>query len=101
MNEENAANRIGNFLIPVLTKNLWKRFCNGDYDALNMIFRRHTDDLYEHISYFSAHSNFEEIKNIVLSETSEVSLKANSNPGYSEKMNSQRRISLSTEAFFL
>lgn len=100
MNEENAGNGVGNFLILLLTKSLLERFCNEDHDSLEMIFWRHTNDLYDHTHSFSAHSNFEEIKNVVLLESSEASLKTNSNLVYFKKVNSDRKSMLSTKVFF-
>ena len=52
MNETIDATRIYNLTISVSTENLWKRFCRGEQEALNLIYQGHVDDLYHYGMHF-------------------------------------------------
>lgn len=52
MNEITAAENISNLTITASTESVWKRFCTGDHEALNLIYRKHIDDLYHYGMHF-------------------------------------------------
>lgn len=52
MDKTNDAKQIYNLTIAVSTDNLWKRFCEGEQEALNLIYQGHVDDLYHYGMHF-------------------------------------------------
>ncbi len=52
MNEITAAENISNLTITASSESVWERFCKGDHEALNLIYRTHIDDLYHYGMHF-------------------------------------------------
>ena len=52
MNELNVAENISNLTITASNGSVWKRFCQGDHEALNLIYRKYIDDLYHYGMHF-------------------------------------------------
>lgn len=52
MNEIIEAKGTCNLTISSSTENLWKRFCSGEQEALNLIYQVHVDDLYHYGMHF-------------------------------------------------
>lgn len=99
MTETIAANRICNFTISFSPESIREGFFKGDQETLNLIYCGCIDDLYRNANSFNTHTNFAEIKRVVLTNSSEISLNVNSNLVYSEKMNSEPEVWISGKYF--
>lgn len=47
-----AAENLNNLTITASNESVWERFCKGDQQALNLIYRTHIDDLYHYGMHF-------------------------------------------------
>lgn len=56
MNEVNTAKRIYPLSLSSSKEGLWKRFCNGDRDALGTIYHLYVDDLFHYGMHFCCDS---------------------------------------------